>query len=577
MNKSHHIEQQATAMAHNDLRWRRVRTMLAIGPLILYALAFVPLIYLVGFTMVLQVAPPVIAALVAVVGGLLGMRAGVLAALLAFPLHILLLNLAGRAGWDIMMGIQLPESLLLMVIGAVIGRLSDLQKAIKQELTERQRAEKELQQAHETLEIRVQERTADLARANESLQDEINKRQRIQHQLEEQSEYLTSVLQHAPDAIVTADVSKRIIEWNPGAERLFGYTRNEARGKDLDDLIGRPDVDEQLRFFTERVLSGKGIPPTEVVRYRKGGTPVDVIVSGSPIMIGGQMGGFVAIYTDITERKQAEQELRRREMQLMHAERLSLLGEMATGVAHEINQPLAIISLAAESRLRDMERGRLDMSILPHEMEDILKNVRRIDRIITHMRTFARMVGEWASIEPEEVLNNAFILLGEQFRIHDISISREIEEGLPPIEVDTNQLEQVFLNILMNARQALDDKAEEAQRDGKVFNKRLACRISRERNEQHEYVVFEFADNARGVPDEMRSRVFEPFFTTKEVGKGTGLGLSIAYSIVTHSLGGEIWVEGNEMGGASFKVALPLEKTREGGRSPRIEDRPLIL
>jgi signal transduction histidine kinase len=229
---------------------------------------------------------------------------------------------------------------------------------------------------------------------------------------------------------------------------------------------------------------------------------------------------------------------------------------MATGVAHEINQPLAIISLVAEGRLRDIEKGRFDMNVLPQELKDILKNVRRIDRIITHMRTFARRAEEWESIDPEEILDNVFILLGEQFRVHQISVSREIEEGLPAIKVDPNQLEQVFVNILINARQILDEKAEKWERGGKAFEKRLVCSISREQLEEEEYVIYEFADNAYGVPDELKLRVFDPFFTTKEPGQGTGLGLSIAYSIVTSTLGGKIWVEDNEMAGASFKVAL---------------------
>ncbi|MCL0074314.1 ATP-binding protein [Dehalococcoidia bacterium] len=161
-------------------------------------------------------------------------------------------------------------------------------------------------------------------------------------------------------------------------------------------------------------------------------------------------------------------------------------------------------------------------------------------------------------MNPEKVLDNVFILLGEQFWIHQISVSHEIENGLPAIKVDANQLEQVFVNILTNARQVLDEKAEEAARCGEAFEKRLVCSISRESRQEHEYVIFEFADNAFGVPDELKTRLFDPFFTTREPGEGTGLGLSIAHGIVTDALRGKIWVEDNPAGGASFKVALPV-------------------
>ena len=162
-------------------------------------------------------------------------------------------------------------------------------------------------------------------------------------------------------------------------------------------------------------------------------------------------------------------------------------------------------------------------------------------------------------VEPEQILNSAFIIVGEQFRVHNVLVSRHIEENVLPLEVDPNQLEQVFINILTNARQVLDEKAEVVERAGESFQKQLVCSIFRE----GDHVVFEFADNAYGVPDEIKSRAFEPFFTTKEPGQGTGLGLSIAYQIVTQSHNGRIWVEDNEMGGASFKVALPIKREAE--------------
>lgn len=408
----------------------------------------------------------------------------------------------------------------------------------------RKQAEEEIRRLNEELESKIEERTKELA----------NER-----------DYTRHLIESSPDFQFTLDKSGRIMDVNEAFVEIVGESR--------DDLIGRPIYKYLPKQGTEKAIAGI----LEKKKIRNLELTADIPGKGTLILnlsatVFTTMDGTVGVHAtgrDMTA-------LRTKETQLIHAGRLASLGTMATGVAHEINQPLSIISLIAEGRLRDIEKNRFDMKMLPQYLEDIRKNVKRIDRIITHMRTFSRKPApeEIRAVKPEEVLNNAFILLCEQFRVHDISVSRNIDERLPAITMDANQLEQVFVTILTNARQVLDERGEEAAREGKRFQKQLICCVSRERErerervEEKDYVVYEFADNAYGVPEELKTRIFEPFFTTKKPGEGTGLGLSIAYNIVTHSLGGRIWVEDNEMGGASFKVAVPV-----GDEEQRTENR----
>jgi PAS domain S-box-containing protein len=147
-----------------------------------------------------------------------------------------------------------------------------------------------------------------------SLAEDVTERRQLERQLEERRQYLENVLAGAPDAIVALDAQHQIVEWNTGAERLFGYTRSEVLGQDLDNLITGtdPETSAEASGYTQRVLAGESIPPTETVRYPKDGPPVNVIVAGSPIVIGDELVGVVAVYTDITERKRAEKEISRR-------------------------------------------------------------------------------------------------------------------------------------------------------------------------------------------------------------------------------------------------------------------------
>ncbi len=414
--------------------------------------------------------------------------------------------------------------------GEPIGIVEDFK-----DITMRKQAEDEIRRLNEELELKIEERTKELAK---------------------ERNYTRHLIESSPDFQMTLDKDGRIMDMNEAFEEVVGKNRKDVIGTSVYEYLPKKETEKAIAGIFEK-KKVRGIEITAKIPDKG-----DLICNFSGTVFTAPEGGLGIYATgrDITEQRRQQEEILAKERQLAHTSRLSTLGEMSTAMAHEINQPLTLISMAAESILRDIKKNRIDMSLLPHDTEDILHNVRRIDTIITHMRTFARQPGELRVVEPEQILSNAFIVIGEQLRVHDISVSRHIEEALPPIEVDPNQLEQVFLNILTNARQTLNEKGKEAERAGERFQKQLKCSILQEGDD----VVFEFADNGYGVPDEIKPRIFDPFFTTKEPGQGTGLGLSIAFGIVTHSHKGRIWVEDNEMGGASFKVAVPIKENNTG-------------
>lgn len=184
---------------------------------------------------------------------------------------------------------------------------------------------------------------------------DITERKQALRQNEKRRKYLESVLNATPDAIVTLDAKHHIVEWNPGARRLFGYTAEEAKGKDLDELITQPDVLEEAAGFTKRIQAGHDLPPTEVVRYRKDGTPVQVILAGSPIMLDDKMVGAVGVYTDISERVQMEEELRA----------MALRDEL-TGLYNRRG-----FSLLAEQQLKLADREKRRLYVLYTDIDDL--------------------------------------------------------------------------------------------------------------------------------------------------------------------------------------------------------------
>ena len=401
-----------------------------------------------------------------------------------------------------------------------------------QDITERKRMEEKLRRFSKELELKVEERTKNL----------LKEKNHTRHLIESSSDFQ-----------LTINNDGKIMDVNKAFEEFVGKNRMDIIGTLIYEYLPRKDVGS----FINEIFEKKKVRNIELSIEVQGKGILYYNLSGTVFAtLDGELGIYISA-RDMTEMRRQYDEILAKERQLAHTSRLSTLGEMASAMAHEINQPLSIISMAAEGIFRDIKKDRFDISLLPRDMKDILYSIKRIDKVITHMQTFARQPEEWKLIEPEQILNNAFIIVGEQFKVHKILVSRHIEKNLPPIKVDPNQFEQVFINILINARQVLDEKKRQKEQVGESFQKQMVVNIFQE----GEDVVFEFADNGYGVPDGIKSRIFEPFFTTKKAGEGTGLGLSIAYRILNQSLNGRIWVEDNEMRGASFKVALPVARS----------------
>ena len=222
--------------------------------------------------------------------------------------------------------------------------------------------------------------------AVKSLRIEITERKRAEREIEERRRYLEGVLGAAPDAIVTLDARHRIVEWNPGAERLFGYSQEEVIGQNIDDLVTSPDAFEEAVGFTQMVLGGKDLPPVETIRYRKDGSPVDVIVAGSPILVGDELIGVVVVYTDITERKRAEEQLAYLATHdaltgVANRRHFFELAERELNRAQRYGQPVSAIMLDVDhfKKVNDTYGHAIGDQVLRAAAERCSENIRDID------------------------------------------------------------------------------------------------------------------------------------------------------------------------------------------------------
>jgi len=256
----------------------------------------------------------------------------------------------------------------------------------------------------------------------------------------------------------------------------------------------------------------------------------------------GDIGGTMIVRTvDIARRLEQE-------AQLIQASKMATLGEMATGIAHELNQPLNVMRVGTDFLAKMINRGE---KISEEQLLGVSRNVSaQVDRatyIINHLREFGRKtdLGVYP-VDLNEPIQDIFTLLGEQLRLRNIEARLKLAEGLSRILSDKNRLEQIFLNLVTNARDAMEAKGPKA-------TKKLTITTCQEGDR----VVAVVSDTGAGMPENIRDKIFEPFFTTKEVGKGTGLGLSITYNLVK-AFKGELHVESASGVGTTFKLTFPV-------------------
>jgi len=268
----------------------------------------------------------------------------------------------------------------------------------------------------------------------------------------------------------------------------------------------------------------------------------------SNLRLGDSRKAMIHIMGDLRETTQEmerrEHELRDKQEQLVQAGKLATLGELTTGVAHELNNPLNNIGLYVGHVIDRIRLGEDDAEPLVADLEKAMEQVRKATEIISHLRTFGRAARvSIEQVDIDDVIERSLLLVHEQLRLRGIEVELELCPDELLVVANPIQLEQVFINLLTNARDALIDA------------KRKTIRIASSRDEER--IRIAFSDTGPGIPAELQQRIFDPFFTTKEVGTGTGLGLSITYSILKE-YGGDISVESRPGKGATFMVELPF-------------------
>ncbi|MCP3978127.1 MAG: PAS domain S-box protein [bacterium] len=398
---------------------------------------------------------------------------------------------------------------------------------------------------------------------------------------------LFTAVEQAHETIVITDAAGCIQYANPSFERVTGYTCAEAIGQNPSILKSGKHDDDYYHQLWKTLMSGETWSGP-LVNRRKDGTLFQEEATISPVRDAqGEISHFVAVKRDVSRQIQLQDQLRQ-------AQKLEAIGQLAAGVAHEINTPTQYVSdnirflkesfedlsqyLEKSAALIAELRGKKDDTPLiaeaaqameqadveylseeiPSAIAQSLEGVQRIAEIVRAMKEFSHPAQEMRSIDLNRAIKSTVTVAKNEWK-YVAEMQLELDPGLPEVTCMPGEINQVMLNLIVNAAHAIGDK-NKGQHDGKG---RITIRSSAAGDE----VEIQVEDDGCGMPSEVQQRIFDPFFTTKEVGKGTGQGLSIAYTVVTKKHGGTIRVDSEEGGGTRFWIRLPV-----AGAGTELED-----
>ncbi|HEX6625463.1 MAG TPA: response regulator, partial [Pyrinomonadaceae bacterium] len=382
---------------------------------------------------------------------------------------------------------------------------------------------------------------------------DITERKRAESRIREQA----ALLDKARDAIVVRDTrDNKILYWNKGAERLYGWTEGEAVGRTAGELqLLNESNAAQFERANQSVMK-TGEWAGELRQRTKGG--VEIIVESRWTLLredGGEPRSILVINTDVTERKKVE-------AQLLRAQRMESIGTLAGGIAHDLNNILAPILMAVQ-----MLRLKVDDPAALQWLEILQANSERGADMVRQVLSFARGVeGERVTLQPKHLVKEVIKILKDTLP-KSIEIKYDVPADLWTVSADATQVHQVLMNLCVNARDAMPRGGELSIRAENVTLDEAYARMHLEA-EPGRFVSVTVADTGEGMTPDVLARVFEPFFTTKEVGKGTGLGLSTALTIV-RSHGGFISPYSEPRKGTRFSVYLPAVEAAEAERAER--------
>lgn len=352
------------------------------------------------------------------------------------------------------------------------------------------------------------------------------------------------VIDSMNNGVVVVDPMGRVIETNPPARRILEQVRRTASGGLLGQLPADGQVINQISQKAEGGYWELALGDAGDRRHYE----VEIL----PILDNaGRLAGRLFLFNDATERKHREEERQRLEVRALAQSKMATLGEVAAGMAHEIHQPLSYITAMIQSMKEEAEMKAPDREEMRIRLSGSLRQIDRITNIVDRLRVFSRSdEAEMRPLHVGAVLDSAHLILGVRLRGENIGYHQLFGDDVPVVRANASQLEQVFINLLQNAIDALEDRALKDREENPAI--RVETRFLPESGK----VRISVADNGAGILPEHMGSIYNPFFTTKEVGKGTGLGLSIAYGIIMDH-GGDISCKSEVGRGTEMLIDLP--------------------